>query len=175
MQKNWYIIYTKPKTEKRVAKALTRKRIENYVPLNSRSIKESRKTKTEKVPLFPNYVFANISEAEASSILSLNNIINFVYWKQHPIVVPVEDLQMIKEFTINYSDITVQKIEVNINNLGKVFDGSQRFFSGNVLTIKNTVVKVNLPTIGFSMTAKVERENSLYPEIAHPEYSFHFQ
>lgn len=175
MQKNWYIIYTKPKAEKRVASALTRKRIENYVPFNSKTIIQSRKTKTQIVPLFQGYVFANLSEAEASSILSLNNVINFVYWKQHPIVVPEEDILRIKEFTINYSDITVQKIDVNINNLAKVFDGSQRSFSGNVLIIKNTVAKVDLPTIGFSMTAKVERENSLYPEIALSENYFHLQ
>ncbi len=50
----------------------------------------------QKEPLFENYLFANISEAEAPLILSMNNVINFVYWKQDPIVVAEEDILIIK-------------------------------------------------------------------------------
>jgi transcription antitermination factor NusG len=167
MQKNWYIIYTKPNAEKKVASALTRKKIEIFFPLNS--ITQHRKAKLQKVPLFKSYLFARLSETEKAFVLSLNNVINFVYWKQQPIAVEENDIVMIKEFVFNYNDIVVQKIDVSTNNFSKVLDGFQRSFSGNVLTIKNTVTKINLPMIGFSMTAKVDQENSLYPEIASTE------
>ena len=38
MQKNWYIIYTKPKCEKKVASLLSKKKIENFLPVHWKEI-----------------------------------------------------------------------------------------------------------------------------------------
>ena len=158
MQKNWYIIYTRPSAEKKVSSLLNRKNIENYFPVNTKTKLHSKKTKIQKEPLFHSYLFANISEAELSLITSLRNVINFVYWKQHPVKVANEDIMLLKEFTKNYTDIKVQKIEVNINNLAKIIDASRRSFYGNMLTIKNSIAKVDFPAIGFSIFAEMEGE-----------------
>lgn len=175
MQKNWYIIYTKPKAEKKVSTALTRRKIENFVPMNSRTILKSRKIKIQNEPLFQSYLFANISEADMPTISSLDSVVNFVYWKQHPVIVTDDDILLIKEFTTNYTNIKVQKTEVNMNDIAKVIDGSQRFFSGNVLTIKNTIAKVNLPTIGFSIFAEIEKGGIIHTEITSAEKYLHLQ
>ncbi len=45
MQKNWYIIYTKPKCEKKVAAFLTKKKIENFLPLQWKEITYVQKKK----------------------------------------------------------------------------------------------------------------------------------
>ena len=51
-EKKWYAVYTRPKWEKKVAELLSRKRIENYCPLN-KSIKQwSDRKKTIFEPLF---------------------------------------------------------------------------------------------------------------------------
>ena len=165
MQKNWYIIYTRPNAEKKVSTALARRKIESYVPMNSKSISHAKKTKIQKKPLFQSYVFANISEAEIPFITSLHNFINFVYWKQHPVNLTNEEILLIKEFTTNYTDIKVQKIEVNINNSAKAIDVSQRSFSGNVLTIKNTITKVIFPKIGVCIFAETENEKMLHAKV----------
>ena len=34
MKKNWYAVYTKSRCEKKVSASLTKKKIENYCPLN---------------------------------------------------------------------------------------------------------------------------------------------
>ena len=34
MEKQWYAVYTRPGVEKKVCEILTRKKIENYFPLN---------------------------------------------------------------------------------------------------------------------------------------------
>jgi transcription antitermination factor NusG len=159
MQKNWYIIYTRSGAENRVSRLLTRKKIENYVPVNSKTIFHSKKTKTQKVPLFESYLFAKISEDKIPLITSFRGVINFVYWKQHPVKVANEDITLIKEFTKNYINIKVQKIEVNINNLAKIIDGSRRRFYGSVLTIKKTIAKVDFPTIGVSIFAETATES----------------
>jgi len=159
MQKNWYIIYTRSRAENRVSRLLTRRKVENYVPVNLKTILHSKKTKTKKEPLFKSYLFANISEDEIPLITSFRGVVNLVYWKQNPVKVANEDIILIKEFTKNYINIKVQKIEVNINNLAKIIDGSRRYFHGSVLTIKNTIAKVDFPTIGFCIFAEIKTEN----------------
>jgi transcription antitermination factor NusG len=173
MQKNWYIIYTRSRAENRVSKLLTRKKIENYVPVNSKAILHSKKRKIQKEPLFQSYLFANISEDEIPLITSFRGVVNFVYWKQHPVKVANEDIMLIKEFTKNYINIEVQKIEVNINNLAKIIDGSQRRFNGSVLTIKNTISKVVFPAIGFSIFAEARTENMAGIEVVTHENFTH--
>lgn len=158
MQKNWYIIYTRSGAENRVSRLLTRKNIENYVPVNLKTIPHSKKIKTQKEPLFQGYIFANISEEKMPFITSFRGVINFVYWKQHPVRVANEDIVLIKEFTKNYVNIRVQKVEVNINNLAKIIDSSRRCFHGSVLTIKNTIARIDFPTIGLSVFAETGSE-----------------
>ncbi len=65
MQKNWYIIYTKPKREKKVASTLRKKKIENFLPLNIKAnhlFKESKNS--GRTTYFQSYVFAKVTESE---------------------------------------------------------------------------------------------------------------
>jgi hypothetical protein len=48
-----------------------------------------------------------------------------------------------------------------VNDVAKVIDGSRYSIAGNILTVKNTTLKVNLPSIGFALVARVETENPL--------------
>ncbi len=68
MQKNWYIIYTKPKCEKKIVAILSKKKIENFFPVNCKRVNYLRKSKLLYEPLFNSYVFANISESEMAKL-----------------------------------------------------------------------------------------------------------
>ncbi len=61
MQKNWYIVYTKSKCEKKVSALFSKRKIENYCPLNCKQTITFRKHKTFYEPLFDAYVFVCIS------------------------------------------------------------------------------------------------------------------
>ncbi|MEO8819561.1 MAG: UpxY family transcription antiterminator [Ginsengibacter sp.] len=161
MQKNWYIIYTKQKTEKKVSTALSKRKIENFVPLNSKTVVVFRKKKIQQEPLFKCYLFAYTNETEISKIKSIDGVINLVYWKDQPAMVGQDEIDLIKEFTSDYTDIKVERINVTENGVAKTIDNLRYSMSGNVLWVKNTVAKVKLPSIGFSMLAQIADENSL--------------
>jgi transcription antitermination factor NusG len=165
MQKNWYIIYTKAKCEKKVASVFTKKRIENFIPLKSKQLASGRKRKTVQLPLFESYVFANIEAEQINKIKMIDGVINLLYWKQEPAIIHQEEIQIIREFIADYQDITIEKTRVDVNDVAKVIDGSRYSIEGNILTVKNTTVKVNLPSIGFALVAKVTTENSLHSQV----------
>ncbi|MGN6196962.1 MAG: UpxY family transcription antiterminator [Ginsengibacter sp.] len=166
MQKNWYILYTKPKWEKKVAASLWKKKIENFFPLNYKQISSYSKVRMHREPLFESYVFVNIFETEFEKVKSVYGVLNFVYWKGKPAIIQEEEIEVIKEFSTDHQNIKLEKTKVNVNDVAKVIDGSKYSMSGNLLTVKNTMVKVNLPSLGITLVADVETETM------HTELSF---
>ncbi len=156
MQKNWYMVYTKPKWEKKVSATLTKRKIENFSPVNNKQITYFRKIKIQQEPLFESYVFVNLMENEISKIKTIDGVVNLIYWKGKPAMVQPEEIEIIKEFTADHQNIELQKTRVNLNDVAKVIDGARYSMDGNILTVKNTTAKVNLPSIGFTLCAKVE-------------------
>ena len=161
MQKNWYIIYTRPKCEKKVGSVLTKKKIENFFPLNRKETTPFRKKKLSKQPLFECYVFAYTDEQAIGKIKAINGVINLLYWKGGPAIISKEEIAVIKDFVASYCDIRVEKTLINLKETAQVIDGSTYCFRGNLLTIKNTMAKVNLPSLGCTLIAKIGSVDSL--------------
>jgi transcription antitermination factor NusG len=154
------MVYTKPKWEKKVSAALTKRKIENFLPFNRKQVTYLRKVKTEQEALFPSYVFVNTTETEICKLKFIEGIVSLIFWKGKPAIIPAEEIELIKDFTTQHQNIALEKTKVNVNEVASAIDGSRYSMTGNVLTIKNTVMKVNLPSIGFTLTAKVDTENS---------------
>lgn len=159
MQKNWYIIYTKPKCEKKVASTITKRKITNYLPVNCRQFNSSRKRKLIYEPLFDSYIFAFISEVDIPVIKKIDGVLNLVYWKGKPAVIQENEIEAIREFTSDHYDIRLEKTRIDMSGLARVVDGPQYLMERNILTIRNKMVKVNLPSLGFTMIAEISSAN----------------
>ncbi|HMJ47328.1 MAG TPA: transcription termination/antitermination NusG family protein, partial [Ferruginibacter sp.] len=57
MNKKWYVVYTRPRWEKKVAATLDERGVENYCPLNRVNRQWSDRKKVVLEPLFKGYVF----------------------------------------------------------------------------------------------------------------------
>lgn len=149
--KKWYAVYTKPNHEKKVSALLSKKKIENYCPLNKivNNLKEEKK-KPILEPLFPNYVFVHIDEQDMPLVKQQSGVINFVYWLGRPVIIKGMDMEIIQEFVDTYSNISLEKIEVSMNNLVRIVSRkpSHKEFE-NVIALQSTQVKITLPTLGY--------------------------
>lgn len=160
MQKNWYIVYTKAKTERKVATLLTKRKIENFCPLNCKQIKSSRKNKILYEPLFDSYVFVNISEHEIPLVTKVENVVSVVFWKGQPAKIKNEEIAAIKEFINDYQDIKLERTNVNVYGEAKIIDDTFYTMNGIILTVKNRSFHVNLPSIGYTMIAEMEIDSN---------------
>lgn len=161
MQKNWYIIYTKPKSEKKVGAILSKRKIEHFLPVNCKQINSLRKSKLIYEPLFHSYVFTNISENEIERVKLMDGIINFVFWKGKPVIVTNNEIEAMREFVTDYQNIRLEKSAINLNEIVRMVDRPKYSVEGNLVTVKNTRVKLNLPSIGFNMVAEITQDNQL--------------
>ena len=113
MIKNWYAVYTKPKCERKVSSLLTKKKIDNYCPLNKQTNSEySDKEKVSLNPLFPSFVFVYTTPDKIDYIRQLNDIINFVYWLGRPVELKGIEIENIQEFVTAHNNIYIEKSEV---------------------------------------------------------------
>jgi transcription antitermination factor NusG len=159
MNKKWYAVYTKPRWEKKVSEVLTLKNIENYCPLNRVVRQWSDRKKIVQEPLFTSYVFVHITERQIGEIKKNAGVLNMVYWQGKPAVIREVEIEIIKKFLNEYSDVQLEKTIVSIDDPVKITTGSLLDREGTIVSIKNNIVRVALPTLGYSMYADLEKSS----------------
>lgn len=166
MQKNWYAVYTKPQCEKKVATLLSKKKIENFCPLGCVEEQGFRKSKLIFKPLFKSYVFVHVSSSEFDLLKHTDGVLNMLYWLGQPAVIKDDEITAIKEFTADHKNIKLERGIVNINEDARNYSASSYAIDGKLVTIKNKMLKISLPSLGYTMTAKIEDESIFGREAA---------
>lgn len=156
-EKKWYAVYTRPRWEKKVADLLSRRKVENFCPLNKVVKQWSDRKKTVLEPLFTSYVFVHVSEQEHILVKQTDGILNFVYWLGEPALIRAEEIEAIKTFLGRHEDVKLEKIDVNVSDKVRVIDGPLMYREGDVLEVYNKSVKVFLPSLGYAMIAEVSK------------------
>lgn len=112
--KNWYVVYTKPKWEKKVAEKLTEIGIECYCPLITQIKEWSDRKKKIEVPLFNSYVFVQLEEGDRNSVFQVPGVVRYLFWLGKPAIVRDEEINVIKTSLTspNISEVSVSSIQV---------------------------------------------------------------
>ncbi|MFN5423163.1 MAG: UpxY family transcription antiterminator [bacterium] len=156
----WYVLYTKSRCEKKVSSLLSKRDIENYCPLNRVIRQWSDRKKVVHEPLFSSYVFVRSMVADLSKIKqTTNDIVNFVYWLGNPAVVRDEEIELIRQFMGEYSNVKLEKITVNVNDHVRITNGPLVNNFGQITEIQNNKVRLHLPTLGYAAVAEINLSN----------------
>ncbi|MFN8246548.1 MAG: UpxY family transcription antiterminator [Ferruginibacter sp.] len=156
--KNWYAVYTKPRCEKKVTALLTKKKIENYCPMNkvARAGQYDYRNGVFE-PLFQNFVFVRVNEMEMNTVRNLNDVVNFVYWLGRPAMIKDVEIESIQQFMGEYVHAEVEKMPVNRNEMVRIISTPGFEMEGNLVTMKNNKVRVILPSLGFALISETEK------------------
>ena len=155
-EKQWHAVFTRVRWEKKVSDVLTKRNIENYCPVNRVERQWADRKKIVMEPLFTSYVFVNVTPAQHIQLLRTDGVINLVYWLGKPAVIKEHEIQMIQRFLSEHTDVSIEKINVNVNDRVRVVSGPLMNHEGHVLAVKTNTVKIFLPCMGFAMSAEVE-------------------
>jgi len=140
-----------------VAELLAKRKVEVFCPLNKVMRQWADRKKVIMEPLFTSYVFVHAAEAEYSIIKQTDGIINFVYWLGSPAVIKDEEIDAIRFFLDEHSNVKLEKVDINIADRVRITDGLLVHREGDVLEVKSKTVKILLPSLGYSMTAEVSK------------------
>lgn len=157
-QKYWYAVYTKPRWEKKVHSLLTDQGIESYCPLNRVKKKWSDRMKWVDEPLFKSYVFVRILPEEQTRVRMVPGVINYIYWLGKPAVIKDREIEDIRRFLNEYTDVKVEPIELKPDDKVIIRTGLLMDREATVTRIMHKTVEVLIESLGYKLVAQVDKD-----------------
>jgi transcriptional antiterminator RfaH len=152
----WYVLYTKPKNEKKVSKLLQDKGIEVFCPLRDEIRQWSDRKKKISEPVFKSYVFVSLEnyEEENVEVLTTPGSVRFLWWNKKPGVVRDNEIQAIKDFLDNYKTAEITT-EYHEGQPVVVAEGPLKDAAGTILQVKGNKAYLLIKTLSVSLVATV--------------------
>lgn len=121
--KKWFVLYTKPKWEKKVAEQLKQKGIECYCPLITQVRQWSDRKKRVEVPLFNSYVFVHLEESERDLVFLSTGVVRYLFWLGKPAIVREVEIETIKKWLGSSNSENVSVVPYQVGDKIKVASG----------------------------------------------------
>ena len=140
LDKKWYVIYTKPRAEKKLQKVLKSKQIETFLPLIPKKRKWSDRIKIIETPMFPSYIFVKIDYIKNKiETLRSAGAIHFIQLNSQPEIIDEKIIKTIKDWITKYPD-TIKVIvdeKIKPGEIISVKSGSFAGYRARVIRAKN--------------------------------------
>ena len=149
----WYVLLTKPRSEKKVAERLKNKGIEVCCPVRTELRQWSDRKKKVAVPLLPSMVLVNLNDDDRNSVFDVNGVVRFLFWLGQPAEVSEDEIDALVSIEEKHTILEVNRITkgdvIDLKGLGfNTEKGTVKYVSGNqcwlILHNLGYVVKVQL-------------------------------
>jgi transcriptional antiterminator RfaH len=155
---SWHAIYTKPRSEKKVAERLSEQEIEVYCPLIKTVRQWSDRKKKVQLPMFPGYVFVRVSELERTEVLQDYGVLNFVFWLGKPAIVRDNEIEAIREIAEHGNEVNIQSKSFEVGQLVTIPDGPFKGMSGKIDKLDKRKIIVLVEQLGCTVSFKYKVE-----------------
>lgn len=158
-QKNWFAIYTKARSEKKVAERLQKQGLEVYCPTFTTLRQWSDRKKKVTLPVFSSYVFVKVTEQERNLVLQDIGVMSFVFWLGKPAIIKEEEIEQLKLFLGEYEG---QELTIKAVAPGDTVTLKQGAFAGEkgkVEKVGNKKMYVLLESVGLMVETTIESTN----------------
>ena len=151
---NWYVLHTKPRSEKKVEEQLLSFGINAYCPTRSEfKLWSDRKKKIYK-PVLPSMVLVNIDDKEINRVFESPLVVRYMFWMGKRAVVRQSEIDILKKYLDGSFDL--KSINSSSVNVGDDFNlPSFNNEKGIVSRISNNNVWIYLKSIGYSVKLKL--------------------
>lgn len=130
--KQWLVIYTKPRNEKKVTERLTQKGFEIYCPLVKTLRQWSDRKKKVEVPMFSSYVFIHVDDKNRQLVLQDPGVMNYIYWLGKPAVVRESDIEAFRHIVDNGEEVVVEGARMEKGQFLEIKEGPFKGMTGLV-------------------------------------------
>ncbi len=150
-QRNWYVIYTKSRSEKSVAGRLASMGIEVYCPVRKYQRRWSDRWKWVEEPLFRSYCFVKIEESKRDRVFSVPGIVRYMYWLGSPAVVKEYEIDRIKSWLNDFDHDQIEIFNFEEGDIAEISSGPLINRKGRVLDKQGNYLYLKLSGLGLTM------------------------
>ena len=151
---NWYVLYTKPRSEKKVEEQLLSLGIDAYCPTRPELKLWSDRKKRVYKPVLPSMVLVNIDNKDINRVFESAGVIRYMFWLGKRAVVRQSEVDILKKYLkgdYNLLNSKLSNIKVGDNFNLSSFNNER----GIVNRISNNNIWIYLKSIGYSIKLKL--------------------
>ena len=153
MEKKWFVVYTRPQQELKVAGQLSAMGITNYCPTITLIKQYSDRKKKVSKPLLSSYVMVRLEENQREKVFSCSGIVRYLFFLGKPVVVPAFEIDSMQDHLSGvYNDIKITTLSVGDSHM--ITQGPFSGVLGKVVQSDNTKVKLELASLGMRITLR---------------------
>ena len=123
----WYVLYTKPRNEKKVAQRLSEAGYNVYCPLQKVRRQWSDRTKVVEEPLFKSHLFIQIEDHRRDEVFSFPGTVRYLFWLRRPAKVRQVEINTIQKWLGDYNHEDIDITDITPGDLVRITTGQ---FSG---------------------------------------------
>ena len=152
-ERNWYVVQTRPRYEKKVYEQIQAKEIETFLPLIITIRKWSDRKKKITIPMFSGYVFVHANEAERKrAIADTIGALRYIFYMKRPAVVSEKEINNIKLSLQAPERFKIENSNVKKGDLVKITGGVFSGMEGIVTELRgNYKLTINIYELSMSL------------------------
>ena len=149
----WFVLYTKPQFEIKVAEALQKIGVRAYCPVYTQLKQYSDRKKKVIKPLLRSYVLVKIEDKDRDQVFQIPGVVRYVFWLGKPAIVREDEIVLMEN---NLSGI-YESISVSTLEKGAAYtipEGPFKGLSGKLVHLDHNKMQLELPSLGMLVTLK---------------------
>lgn len=149
--KSWYVLYTKPRHEKKLAEHLLSEGWTVYCPFKKVVKQWSDRKKVVQEALFPSFIFIQCRNQDRHQVFQHASAVRYLYWLNRPAEVRAEEIQSIRYWMgeVNHQANNVECISVGSNVRLDAGPLMGRF--GKIVEYRGVQVRILLEQLGIQV------------------------
>ena len=151
--RNWFVIQTKPRNEKKVEKQIIDKGVEVFLPLITSIRYWSDRKKKVQIPMFSGYLFVHASKDER--VLAIKNTIGairYLFYEKRPAKLTENEIEGIRLSLIAPERVKVEHSSFCRGDMVMITRGVFKGMKGSVTEIRgNYKLTVNIYELSMSL------------------------
>jgi len=150
MERNWHVVVTRSRFEKKSNTILMQNGFDTYLPLTREFVQWSDRKKWVEKPLFPGYLFVKFNSKERYNVLCVNGIAKIVHFENQDCVIDEKLIDSIRELLKNQSKPQlIEELNIEIGEEVIIKQGPFKGMAGKLAQLNGkTKVLVTIEAIG---------------------------
>lgn len=152
----WFVLYTAPRSEKKVYERLLAQGVDAYLPLHAAPRVWSDRVKIVDVPLFSSYIFVCISECKLRDLLLVYGVVKIVYYNGAPAKVRESEINAIKEFV---ESSRAKLVSFDVDEEVMIAAGPFKDASGKIVKVGKEYLLLHIEQLGMTAVVKLSKDS----------------
>ena len=155
----WFALYTKAMTEKKVRRELQQRGIEVYIPMRKELRQWSDRKKWVETPIINSYLFVHIQIDDYRRVFESKGVISYVANKGKAVVIPDHEIEAMKRTVGSNLTFNLETDAIRIGKNITIASGPLKGISGEIVEIQGAKkLYLRISHIGYTLVVNLDDE-----------------